>query len=155
MTAKAKKTVTVVHITAKGNYSTTSGGSSVKPVSAAKAKKAKVTAKKAKAAKAKKVALSPGDVPLCAAEAVAAHRLLTTGYRMSDAEVLALLEQAGGEDGALIPDTLEAAGASFWPAEPGWGVILGVQMPEGRHAVVPVAERVAVVGRPHRAAGDR
>ena len=110
---KATKAVTVVHITAKGNYSTTSGGSSVKPVSAAKAKKAKVTAKKAKAAKAKKVALSLGGLPLCAAEAVAAHRLLTTGYRMSDAEVLALFAETGDEGGAFIPDTLEAAGASF------------------------------------------
>jgi hypothetical protein len=57
------------------------------------------------------LALAPGDVSCCAAQALAMHAWLATGVRVHDEDVLALYWRTAGDpdEGASILDTLRAA----------------------------------------------
>lgn len=84
------------------------------------------------------------ELPSCAATAVACHLLAVTGQEMTDSEILALHGLAGDDDGAVIPEILEAlraAGrlASFWQADEEHvvpGLVVVTQLPGGLHAVL-------------------
>jgi len=105
----------------------------------------KRTAAQAKTAHAR--ALSPGALACCTAEALAVSARLA-GHPVSDAEVINLYRLTAGapDEGAPILATLEAAAefglagvrpASFRLAGPGetGALILGLDLPEGRHSV--------------------
>lgn len=84
--------------------------------------------------------LGGNDVlPSCAAVAVACHLLAATGRVMAEEEVIALHALAGGDDGAAVPDVLEALGAAFWQADEDLvvpGLVVVTRLPGGRHAVL-------------------
>jgi hypothetical protein len=97
------------------------------------------------------LAVAPGDLACCAAEAVAAS-LRLAGWPAGDDDVLALygLTADATGAGATMLATLEAATEygvagkrprSFGPAPAlGPGVILGLALPEGRHFVTDDGE---------------
>lgn len=103
---------------------------------------------------AKGLALVPGDVACCTAEALAAslRHLQPPGLSVSDADMLDLFRRAGGDDeaGAAIPAVLEAAAAGglagyrarFEPVPVTWRIFTGRALPlllgadlPGPHAV--------------------
>lgn len=126
--------------------STAKHTSTAKKTATAHAQTAHRTAAQVKAAHVRAL----GDVPCCVAEAIAAS-LRLTGRPVSDRDVLALHMHAAGSlsVAATIPATLEAAyrhglagvrpldfglvdvtGVTF-----GSGTVLGLELPEGPHAV--------------------
>ena len=96
------------------------------------------------------LALAPGDVECCAAQALAASLRLALGVAVPEDDVLALYWRTAGDpdEGASVLATLEAAheygiGGHFpdgWRPARGLdlerSVLLGLRLPEGPHAVV-------------------
>jgi hypothetical protein len=84
--------------------------------------------------------------PVCYAVAIANHLLAATGIAASDADILALHDLAGGDNGATIDLALEAAaeyglaGVKLASFEMGDeiipGMVVGVQTRRGYHAVL-------------------
>lgn len=91
-------------------------------------------------------------VPTCASVAVANHLMAHTGLMMTEGEVLALHEMAGGEDGASVADVLEVLHERHLELLRGsaWlqsftrtdeevivaGLVVGFSLPHARHAVL-------------------
>ena len=152
----AAKGSTAKHTASKTKHAKTSKHTPAKTTKKATAHKATVTtkAKAATHAKATALALVPGDVACCGAEALAAS-LRLEGVSVTDAEMLGLFWRAGGHPGKGMPiaEMLAAVSevglagvrpVSFEPvdlADP-WrlldeglrSIILGVDLP-GPHAV--------------------
>jgi len=90
--------------------------------------------------------------PSCAAAAVANHMLASTGLTMTEGEIRMLHKLAGGDEGAMISDVLEALRAnwksfcqgrarlvSFTPTDEDVlvaGLVVGISLPHARHAVL-------------------
>jgi len=94
-------------------------------------------------------------LPVCAAVAVAEHLYATTGVVASDADILVLAGRCGG---GCLGDYLEAAAtvglgglrvSRFWPCDDDLiipGLVYGVQMRDGYHAVLAVPDGVVSWG---------
>jgi hypothetical protein len=121
-----------------------------------KAAKSGVTAKKKAALPRSLIPVPPGTalwlpgcndlLPVCAVTAVANHLLAATGVTASDADMLALHDLAGGDDGARIGTVLDAACQAglagirlrrFGPADfTGPGLVCGISTRRGYHAAL-------------------
>ena len=114
----AAKGSTAKHTTAT-KHAKTSKHTPAKTTKKATAHKATVTtkAKAATHAKATALALVPGDVACCGAEALAAS-LRLEGVSVTDAEMLGLFWRAGGHPGKGMPiaEMLAAVSRSAWQA---------------------------------------
>ena len=161
MKAKSAKGHTLKHARAKKTkHSATSKHHPVHHAKAATAHAHHVTAKAKHPAhaKARGLALAPGEVACCAAEALAAS-LRLAGHAVSDEDVLGLYWHTADDPdtGASITATLEAAWRyGLGGIRPAWymaaatgellsagtaPLILGLQLPEGPHTVLADAGR--------------